>query len=515
MKKRLMISVLCCVALLSTRAQSYLFEDISYNVSATGTAGGGDNAPFWFTSGRYGLSTKENYSGLFRARLQRTAETDSLHFWRVGYGIDIASPIYKGSSYFCVQQAFFDLEWKMLRLSLGQKERPLEFRGANATTNDIVAPFSPSEAVLSMGTLTTGNNARPIPQVRLEMPRFWAIPGTKGFFSFKAHIAYGWYTDSKWVRERNGGTRNVYTTGSKYHSKALFLKFGNEERFPLIVSGGLEMAAQFGGWGHNLKARGREGYYNENMNDGIKGYFRALIPGGGDSTDGEAYTNVEGNHLGSWHARAEWKEKTWSVAAYFEHQFEDHSQMFWQYAWNDMLVGLEVNLPQNRFLSSLVYEHLSTTDQSGSVYHDRTETMPIQVSARDNYYNHAIYGAWQHAGYVMGNPLLISPLYNGDNTIHVYHNRVKAHHLGLSGTPCRGLSWRFIYTHEKSLGTYAEPTTDPLYGDFFLLEATWSPRQVRGLSITGAYGHNGGDLLGSSDGVMLTVKWSGLLNSTY
>ncbi|MBP5484409.1 MAG: hypothetical protein J6X76_00845, partial [Bacteroidaceae bacterium] len=75
--------------------------------------------------------------------------------------------------------------------------------------------------------------------------------------------------------------------------------------------------------------------------------------------------------------------------------------------------------------------------------------------------------------------------------------------------------WRFLYTHEKSLGTYKQPTTDPLYGDFFLLEATWRPRFARGLSFTGSYGHNGGDLLGSSDGGMLTVRYSGWLNSTH
>lgn len=511
-KKRILVSLMVCFSVSVLLAQSYLFEDIEYNVSASGTAGSGRVAPFWFTSNRYGLSTKENYSGLFRVGICRSAETDSLHFWRVGYGLDIASPIYSGSGYFCIQQAYFDLEWKMLRLSLGQKERPLEFRGLHSTSNKIDA--GEIFPVLSIGNLVSGINTRPLPQVRLEMPRFWSIPGTKGFVSLKAHISFGWYTDSKWQRERNAGSGELFTTGSRYHSKAVFLKFGNEEKFPLLLSGGCEMSAQFGGMAHNLRKREDGRYYDENLNNGIKGYWHAFIPGGGDSNDGAIYSNVEGNHIGSWHARLEWKKRDWGVAAYYEHMFEDHSQLFFQYAWNDMLLGLEVTLPCNRVLNTLVWEYLNTMDQSGPVYHDHTATVPDQISARDNYYNHHIYGSWQHAGYLMGTPLLISPLYNSGTAITTLHNRVRAYHVGLSGSPVKNLSWRFLYTHEKSLGTYREPLTDPQYGNYYMLEATWTPHFVRGLSITATYGHNGGDLLGNSDGGMLTIRYTGKINST-
>ena len=65
-KKRILVSLMVCFSVSVLLAQSYLFEDIEYNVSASGTAGSGRVAPFWFTSNRYGLSTKENYSGLFR-----------------------------------------------------------------------------------------------------------------------------------------------------------------------------------------------------------------------------------------------------------------------------------------------------------------------------------------------------------------------------------------------------------------------------------------------------------------
>jgi hypothetical protein len=44
-----------------------------------------------------------------------------------------------------------------------------------------------------------------------------------------------------------------------------------------------------------------------------------------------------------------------------EHLFEDHSQLGMQYGfWKDMLLGVEVNLPENPYLSCIVYEHLGT-----------------------------------------------------------------------------------------------------------------------------------------------------------
>lgn len=60
-------------------------------------------------------------------------------------------------------------------------------------------------------------------------------------------------------------------------------------------------------------------------------------------------------------------------------------------------------------VTTLVYEFLRTTDQSGAIYHDHTEAIPDQISARDNYYNHGLYTGWQHWGQAIGNPLFTSP----------------------------------------------------------------------------------------------------------
>ena len=479
---------------------SRLAEDVSYSAQLVGTAGSGSQAPFWFTNNRYGLGDAENGYAYLRASLQRSTEADRHRHWRLGYGADAV--VSTGmQSHLVLQQLYADVEWQALRLSVGQKERPLELR----------------DQQLSTGGMTTGINARPLPQVRLELPRFWSVPRTGGWLALKAHVAYGAYTDNRWQRHFNDhDLRYLYTTGSLYHSKALFVRVGNVERFPLTLTGGLEMSCQFGGTGHNLRQRvgfGGPEYYDESLLDGVKSFWNALIPGGGDSNDGDVYSNREGNHLGSWHLRADYHGTGWGAAVYMEHFFEDQSQMFWQYGWKDKLWGFELTPAENPFLSSLVVEFVGTMDQSGAIYHDRTSTIPEQISGCDQYYNNHIYGAWQHAGFVMGNPLLSSPIYNDrfgmSHNLMVYHSRIRAFHLGLSGQPSSQLGWRILYTHEKSLGSYNAPTPDPQKANFLLLELTCKPRRLQGLALTASYGHNDGKILGNSNAAMLSVAYSG------
>ena len=499
MTRTILIYLFLCVFNPIMAQLSRLTENVQYSFSAQGTAGTGDNAPFWFTNNRYGLGTTDNFSGLARVALWRTVEADSIWFWRYGYGVDLASPINSENGYFCVQQAYIDIEWKMLRLSIGQKERPSELKNA----------------YLSTGGMTLGINARPIPQIRAEMPDFWAVPGTNGIFSFKGHVAYGMYTDSKWQKRFNAGTTNVYTSNSLFHSKALLMRIGNKDLFPLEFSGGLEMACQFGGTGWNILP-----YLGTTLAQDVKlggSFLNSFIPSGGDVND-ENFTNAAGNHLGSWHFRLDWIKKDWSVGIYMEHFFEDHSQMFLEYAWKDMLLGLEVTLPKNPFLSTLLYEYNHTKDQSGTIYHDKTVEVPVQVSARDDYYNNHVYGAWQMGGFVLGNPTILSPIYNpylnNRGNLSTLHNRLSVHHVGLCGNPTSEWSWRALYTNHTSWGTYKMPLLNPLTSHYLLLEATYNPKWCPGLSMSAAYGHNSSDLIGNSNAAMLSLKFDGWLNKT-
>lgn len=85
--------------------------------------------------------------------------------------------------------------------------------------------------------MVESNNARPIPQIRLEVPDYVAIPGTHKWLHLKGHIAYGRFTDDKW-QEHFTSIGNPYTIDVLYHSKSLFAKVGNKEHFPVEFEGG-------------------------------------------------------------------------------------------------------------------------------------------------------------------------------------------------------------------------------------------------------------------------------------
>lgn len=491
MRKHLLALTAFALSISASSQVSRLGDDIEYKAELSGQFGDGDYTPFWQSANKYGLASTDNNSGYLRAGIQRQANADSLRKWRIGYGADLVLP-FGYDSKFIVQQLFADFQYKAVRLTVGQKEHPLGMRNQE----------------LSSGGMMLGTNARPVPQVRIGVPEYWIIPKTKDLVAIKGHCAYGWFADNKWQRKFNNGNNSaVYTANSLYHSKAGYLRVGNKDKFPIVFTGGLEMFCQFGGtvWNRGIDPNQADGSYK--FKEGIKEYLQAFIPSGSDITD-EEHPNIMGNSSGSYQARIDYYGKGWGAAVYGEHYFEDHSQFTWQYGWKDFLWGVELNLPKNPIVSTIVAEHISTTDQSGPILVAYGDKVPY-ISGQDNYYNHNIYGAYQHAGFTMGNPLLLSPRYSSDGRIVCQDNRIKAIHLGIKGNPCDELSYRILYTHEKSLGNFNIPHENPKKGDFLLVEATYQPHQIKGLGITASYGMNHGDLLGKSNGGMLTISYSG------
>ena len=484
------LSLLALTTSIAVSAQfSRLADTLHLRAELTATASHGDFAPYWMSNNRYGVASVGNNWSTMRLGISRLQQDDAQRLWQVGWGLEIAPLVEKHDSRFVLQQAYVDVQYKKVRLSIGEKERPSEL----------------CNQALSSGGLATGINARPIPQATLELPEFWELPGTRGWLAIKGRLGYGFYTDDQWQREFvNEG--NYYSQHSFYHTKAGFLRIGNEHKLPVSLTGGLEMNTQFGGTRY-VKGNPDAALH---LGNGLGSFFDVLVFRGDDPTDG-IYSNEMGNVTGSWHFSLDYKGSNWGARGYAEHYFEDHSQLFWQYGWKDMLWGMEVNLPKNPIVSDIVYEYLYTKHQSGPILHDRTPNIPDQVSAADRYYFHNLYGAWQHAGFISGSGLIISPLYN-DGIITVLHNRIIAHHLGIRGNPAEWIAYRLLWSDQKSWGTYERPLIDPMTGWTIMAEATYTPRpKAKGLSFTLAYGHNGGELLGSSNGMQLTITWNGII----
>lgn len=487
--KTLLLSVLAVPVYAQQQEQS-----LSYRVEASATVSNGDYAPLWLTANRYGMSSSDNKSAYLRAGIAWNRSFN--HGWNIDAGLDLAGGKNLAST-FWVQQAYMDFSWRPLTLSIGSKERsgfPLE-----------------KNERLTSGWMVEGPNARPIPQVRAEIKKYLNIPGTHGWMAFKGHLAYGMFMDGNW-QEDFAGVNQSYAQKVLYHSKSLMFRLGNRGKFPLEFEFGLLMATQFSGDQYKKLADGSSQLITD-MPDGLSSFWKAFFPsaGGSDTPAGEQ-VNVEGNMLGSWNFALNYYCGDWTIKAQLDHYFEDHSQMFWEYGrWKDGQLGIEVTPPKNNWITSILWEGLSTKDSSGPILYDGFwGSFPdLQMSGGDSYYTNYIYQAWQHYGMGIGNPLLPGPAYNNDGSITFKSNRVKAQHIGICGDPSEEWSWRLLASYAKHWGTYVAPL-DKVRKQFnSLAEVTYKPNWAQGWAVSAAAAMDRGNYTGNSTGVMITLSKTG------
>ena len=284
-----------------------LAKGLEYDIEMQSTFSEG-RTPLWLNANKYGLSSLDNTNGYLRAGVFRPLRTDSARRWGMGYGVDVAVP-YNFTSDFVVQQAFVEGRWLHGVMTVGSKEYPMELKNN----------------LLSSGSQTLGINARPIPQVRIALPEYWTLPFAKGWLHLKGHIAYGRMTDDRWQHEFTN-RKNKYADDVLFHSKAGYLKIGNEDVFcPFSLELGLEMAATFGGTAYRPDGKG--GMTVLKGDTGLGAYWNAFVPGGYDTGE-TTYQNVEGNHVGSWLIRMNWDTDMWRFSVYADKYFEDHSACF-------------------------------------------------------------------------------------------------------------------------------------------------------------------------------------------
>ena len=473
-------------------------ENVTYELEGQFTGAVHAN-PFWLQANKHGMSSTKNIKGYVSAGIFRDPEkVDSGYNWSIGYGLQAA--VAGNYSFFPLKlrQAYMDINYKVMRISIGSKERPMEMKNNR----------------LSTGSQTFGINARPIFQARIELPHYWQPFRNIKWLGIKGHFGYGIMVDTWWQKNYLDKGRH-YVSWPLYHSKAGYLRIGNEENFPLVFEGGLEWATTFGGKAYSVSDVPG---YDYSIGYGPKQWLKAIYGGGSDKSDGNGYSNAAGNTLGSWLFSLGYKGKGWKIRGYYDHFFEDQSQLFLEYGWKDGLYGLELTFPKNRFVKNIVYEYIYTKDQSGPVYHDHTAEIPDQISGIDNYYNHSSYQGWQYWGQPIGNPLYYTALYADDGTLAIKGNRFTGHHIGIEGEPTKEIDYRVLYTHTKNYGRYDAPYTDPKYNNSVLCEINYKPENLRigNINLDGwsagigiAYDH--GKQIGNNTGVQITVKKAGWL----
>ncbi len=475
---------------------------ISYNIESEAVGGNGTNTPFWLMSNQHGLSSVDLNNGYVRVGLKN--EYDAAKIFDYRYGLDVVEAN-NYTSKFILQQAYFDLRFKKIELSLGSKEY-----------NSILKNQS-----LSSGGMSWSGNARPIPMVRLGSNDFMSFPWLfHNRLKLKAAVAFGWFTDGGFqaenvrfdTRNPNSSFSNFYNRKLVYHQKQVIANY-DFANSPWSMTIALQLEMQFCG----------DKYYTENnvlkilsTPPTFKHYFMALVPSQGDSQSAigdQQY--VFGNTLGSEHFVFNYRKPEFEIKAYLENFFEDFGGMSKQNGF-DGLWGFEYERKIKRGITGVVVEYLQTTDQSGPIHWAPgdypTAKLRDQATGNDDYYNNFNYTGWEHWGMTNGNPLISSPIYNTDGTLRMENNRVKALHVGVSAAISSEWEGRFLGTVSRGWGRHYLPFTETKDAKSMLLELCYSPKKCKGWTFAASGALDRGTLYGDNSALSLKISKKGFIS---
>ena len=468
-------------------AGTFPIDSLLFKVETKANFSGGSNTPFWLVSNNHGLGSPEFYNGYVRGQVLIPLDNQKKLAW--GGVLDLVGA-WNMPGVFRIQQLFAELKYRRLSISIGSRE----YRS------------SINNPQLSSGDLLFSGNSLPIPQFRIGTYEFAPFWGSKDWLAVKAYLAYGTFTDSGWQRHWVAPDTQ-YTSGVLFCSRALWFKIGNAEKFPLTLELGAEMATQFGGTIHK---NGDKIKMPSRFIDWIKAFIP--FPGNNETPDSER-TNVQGNMNGEYSLAIRYSPQSeWDLKLYYEHYFEDQSQMFMQYGfWKDGLLGFDISVPENPVINKFLYEYISTKDQTGAVNHNYSEQIPEQVSGQDGYFDHYLYGPWQTWGMSISTPLAISPLFNKNHKLIMYDTRFIAHHIGVEGKPASWIDWRMLMTFSQNWGTYFRPLSERMNDFSGLLEIKFHHEKLKGFYFSGAIAWDKGKLLGNNFGGMISIGYNGCL----
>ena len=298
-----------------------------------------------------------------------------------------------------------------------------------------------AESDLSTGSLIRSNNAIPNPQISLSVPNYNKVTIFNQEFWVKGGFSHGWFSKGEYVQ------------APLLHEKYLYIKkpFNNNSALSIGV---VHEAI----WGGATKNHGKQ---QQSFSD-----FVRVISFQSASKIGipQEQINALGNHLGVWDITYFKNSSSKDLKLYFQHPFEDKSSAFqhffdelkkWKIPVNsfDGLFGIEIYNKKSRLVSKFLYEYLNTMNQSGP------EAASDSTYGWDNYYNHYIYqSGWTYKGRVIGNPLFTLGENEGhySNGTYIVNNRLKAHHIGVSGNISEKITHKILLTYSKNYGTYTE-----------------------------------------------------------
>jgi hypothetical protein len=265
-------------------------------------------------------------------------------------------------------------------------------------------------------------NARPLPGILFEANNPLKISKT---FGVDWGIGHYQLNDERYVKN----------TLVHYKRLALITTFNENHKLKAQIQ-------HFAQWGGTSPESGK-------LKNGFKDFvnvFFAHTPEEYKTEDG--VLNKLGNHLGSYLLEYEFKNNWGSFSTYYEHPFEDGSGTRLA-NFPDGVWGAFFKPKNQKIISSVLYEYINTTDQSGA----------YGASGRDNYFSNIVYkSGWTYEENIIGAPFILfdKNIEITDTTTAFISNRSKTHHFGVMGE-FGNFQWKLKTTVTKYLGTYRKP----------------------------------------------------------
>ena len=394
----------------------------------TGALSTGPTLPFWMTANQFGLMPE--HSGAL-ALVQAGTQYDPAKDFQWKWGASLAANLDKGPTAdfnLMVDELYASLKWRALSLDLGMRHDPLDFYGAAATLGSLST---------TGGHLIASGNARSMPGYMLRLDPV-PVP-----FTGKHVWLYGAFGDFKTLDKR-------YVQGELVHRTQLFVKVSVSR---LDFDFGIDHYAIWAG--QNPKA---------DMPVTFENYLR-VITGRSASTAGSPNDryNVIGDQGGGEVFRLSWQGDGWRTILQHDIPYSDGSGMcFLNFPDGVNTLGFSFDR-KNRWVSDVVYEFIYTRNQSGWS-HERPSLDHIQPGGGDNYFNNEEYrSGWTHFGHTIGLPLFVpkgthAGTWTGQNIVPgIENNRIRAHHIGLSGNLFRQFPYKLMLTFSQNYGLYKKP----------------------------------------------------------
>lgn len=488
--------IIGCAALLTCFAASAQDDEYKQSVTRQGlltleVEGGGmlstgATAPFWSIHGQGGKRSLSPNSGLLDITTRYRQGFRHFELEAVAEGLIESGlkPIYR------VRQAGLTLMTRWGGIQIGAMEYRDPIR------------YSPQ----SSGAMVMSNNMLPIPMIMLKSNNFLDFPWTKGWVQI-----YGEFSAGRFFEDRFNeltypeATKGAYTHGTLWHHKAGYLRFGKPTaEIPITLTIGGTHAAHWGG---------RHYLFEEREPSGLKDFLRVVAGKSGDTNATISdQINVLGNHYGQYLIELGWHGEHTIWQLYHQRIFEDKSGIEWNNGMDGMW-GLHVStsLPS---IQHIVLEHVTTLDQSGP-FHILDFPRPDGVGrggGNDSYYHNGEYrsGA-RYMGMNIGNPFLISPLYDRyqNHKSPVRHTRIQAWHFGVSGEirELGQLQYEIKLSRVNSKGSFGQRLAQDDISYYTYLRMLKDIPKVEGLQAGLEVGADWGDLSPKTFGAGVTLKY--------